>query len=493
MSDRATNPFLTRRLFGRGGGDVATVAVVPDEDAPTVGVDSPGQSDRGQSPAADSHKDTAYWETITDLRAEVTKEIYDARKAVSGDSKERLDIHSDEARRLAEQSVAEVVGRYARSQGSAGVTMSPAAEHEMRHDVMNALFRLGRLQPLIDDSNIKEIFVTGNSPVTVVTVDGQRIERSPVANSDEELVEVLQFWADRENRKFSSTDPFLAMAKQNDDSLIIRVQAGMEWTHRPSLTIRLHRHQNWELTDLIGGGMLSDEAANFLVAAVKANKSIVLAGDQGSGKTTLLRALIREAVPRDSRLLTVEREYELGFFDDEFPNVVAGQAIEGGGERDSNGKVLGEVNPTDIMRLASQRVSADRIVVGEVKDGDECKAMMQAMHTTPSLSTTHGKNARAALDRLADLYQETGTPFAAAEKMVGRYIDVVVHSAKGIDGRHRVTEIIGVEESMEPGRPWAVTDVFKSRNGQLHPEPGGLNETLRSLRDYGYVQGVATA
>ena len=52
--------------------------------------------------------------------------------------------------------------------------------------VFDALFGLGRLQPLVDDDRIENIIITGHDTVQLELTDGTIIPGEPVADSDSE-------------------------------------------------------------------------------------------------------------------------------------------------------------------------------------------------------------------------------------------------------------------------------------------------------------------
>ena len=63
--------------------------------------------------------------------------------------------------------------------------------------VFDAVFRLGRLQPLVDDDRVENIFILGHAQVLLELTDGTRIPGARVADSDEELIDFLRFLANR--------------------------------------------------------------------------------------------------------------------------------------------------------------------------------------------------------------------------------------------------------------------------------------------------------
>ena len=59
----------------------------------------------------------------------------------------------------------------------------------------------------------------------------------------------------------------------------------------PCLTIRRFRDRGFSLRELVAGGTLPRELAEFLGLAVAARASVLVSGGTGSGKTTTLGAL----------------------------------------------------------------------------------------------------------------------------------------------------------------------------------------------------------
>ncbi len=63
--------------------------------------------------------------------------------------------------------------------------------------VFDSLFRLGRLQPLVDDDRVENIIIAGHDNVHLELTDGSLIDGPPVADSDTELIDFLVFLASR--------------------------------------------------------------------------------------------------------------------------------------------------------------------------------------------------------------------------------------------------------------------------------------------------------
>ncbi|MGB8020334.1 MAG: ATPase, T2SS/T4P/T4SS family, partial [Candidatus Nanopelagicales bacterium] len=277
--------------------------------------------------------------------------------------------------------------------------------------VVDSLLGLGRLQPLVDDPMVENIEVTGSEPVVLVLSDG-RVERAaPVADNDEELIELLQHIGARATggaRPFSHAHPQLHLELPGGARL-----AAAAWvTRRPAVVIRLHRLSTVTLDELVKRGSLDPVLADLLAAAVRARSSIVLSGAQGVGKTTLLRALASELDPWE-RVGTLETERELHLHSTgRHHRLVEFEARPGSGERTSNGAMAGEITLADLT-YGSFRFNLERFFVGEVR-GMEVLAMFRAMQSgAGSMSTTHATDARAAIERLVTCAMEAGSHVTA--------------------------------------------------------------------------------
>ena len=137
--------------------------------------------------------------------------------------------------------------------------------------VFDALFGLGRLQPLVDDERVENIEITGCDQVLLEYTDGTLRPGPPVAETDQELIDFLVFLASRSEvnaRPFSEAQPRLHMRLDGGARL-----AATAWvTPRPSMVIRRHRLREITLEDLSERGMLDPTAVSFLRAAVRAKK-----------------------------------------------------------------------------------------------------------------------------------------------------------------------------------------------------------------------------
>ncbi|MFW6204459.1 MAG: CpaF family protein [Actinomycetota bacterium] len=423
------------------------------------------------------------WGLVRALRQQAAKLLADELRDRTVPTEREREIGREIIHRLLDEHVdAQVRG------GDAAGLFTPSEQDMLARAVFDSLFGLGRLQPLVDDESVENIEVRGNDRVTLVRTGGLIEDGPPVAGSDEELLEQLQFLASRSSetgRPFSPADPQLDLRLHGGHRL-----AASAWTTpRPSVVIRRHRLIDVDLTDLVGLGLMDTRCAEFLAACVRARKSIVVAGEQGAGKTTLLRALCNEIDLAES-IGTIETEYELHLDElpDRHPRVFAWEARPGNGQVAADGTAAGEVTLARLLYNA-HRYNLSRVIVGEVR-GAEVSTMFQAMQSgAGSLSTLHARDARGAVERLVTLALEgSGGGAEHAYRQVAHHIDVMVHitmrDVRGSDGvrqrRRFVSEVVAVDPG-DAGRP-AFTDVFATEGGQLKPgvPPRWLDELVHA-------------
>jgi pilus assembly protein CpaF len=335
-------------------------------------------------------------------------------------------LEGDDRREFARRQVFahldELTGPPGSGWASAGGGANAEDEQRLAQGVLDALFGLGRLQSLIDDPDIENIDINGCDRVWITYADGTKELAAPVADSDEELIELVKSAASRfglSERRFDRARPELDL-RLPDGS---RLSAVMAVSLRPAVSIRRHRFTELSLGELVDLGTMDEELALFLSAAVRARKNIVVAGAMNSGKTTLLRALAAEIPPRE-RLVTIEQAFELGLDGDSerHPDIVALEA------RPANLEGEGLVSVSDLVRRAL-RMNADRVIVGEVL-GDEILPMLNAMSQgrSGSMCTIHADSSAGVFRRIASYSVQAPErlPLEATNLLVAGAIHFVV-------------------------------------------------------------------
>ncbi|MFX4291014.1 CpaF family protein [Streptomyces bohaiensis] len=329
----------------------------------------------------------------------------------------------EDERHYARAVIAQVLEEYVREEISQGrAPLDAQSEEDYAAAVHAALFGVGRLQPLLDNPDIENIDINGCDQVFVGYADGREERGEPVAETDEELVELIQVlgaYSGLSSRPFDAANPQLDL-RLPDGS---RLSAVMDVTRRPALSIRRARLGKVFLADLVGNGTVTPEMGRFLVAAVRARKNIMIAGSTNAGKTTLLRALANE-IPSDERLITVERALELGLdqFPELHPNVVAFE------ERLPNSEGQGYISMAELVRR-SLRMNPSRVIVGEVL-GDEIVTMLNAMSqgNDGSLSTIHANSSAEVFNRISTyaLQASERLPIEASQMLIAGAVNFVV-------------------------------------------------------------------
>ena len=426
------------------------------------------------------------WALVATLRAQASEQLSQAVAADRGrlDKTAQQELGRSIVLDLIESSMADSVN-------AGGSAWTLAEQATLARAVFDSLFRLGRLQPLVDDDRIENIIIAGHDRVMLELIDGSLLPGPPVADSDEELIDFLVFLASRSEvnaRAFSEAQPRLHLRLDGGARL-----AAAAWvTPRPSVVIRRHRLLEVTLEDLVERDMLTPVAASFLRAAVRARKSIVVSGSQGAGKTTLVRALCAE-IDRWEAIGTFETEYELHLHELPHHEIVhAWEARPGSGERGPDGKQAGEFTLDEAL-VDSFRFNLSRQIVGEVR-GKEIWAMIKAMESgTGSISTTHATDAVAAVRKLVTCAMEAGphvTQELATSKLAAT-VDLIVHldlrttTHNGVSHRtRRVAEIIALAPG-ERETGYASTHVF-APNAHGVATPMVLPDEYRSLTAEGF-------
>jgi pilus assembly protein CpaF len=326
---------------------------------------------------------------------------------------------------------------------------------------------LGPLEPLLADPAVDEVMVNGPSSVWVERHG--RLERTDVAFAgDLDLLHAIERILAPLGRRVDEASP-LCDARLADGSRVNVVIPPLALSG-PCLTIRRFRRQGFSLDDLVAGGTLPPLLADFLAHCVRARVSILVSGGTGSGKTTTLGAL-SGALPEGERIVTIEDAAELRLRQ---PHVVRLEA------RPPNLEGRGEVTIRQLVRNAL-RMRPDRIVVGEVR-GSEALDMLLALNTghDGSLTTVHANSPPDALRRVETLalMAGVGLPHSAVREQLAGALQLVVHQARGADGRRRIES---VAEVVRLGDPAGTRELYSAGGSLREPLDGELARRLAAV------------
>ncbi len=422
------------------------------------------------------------------LRHQVGEQLAGDRRATAGNGGPPSDAQE---RAHARALIRQAIDQHVRAGIQAGqVPPSAEAERALAQAVFAALYGLGRLEPLLADPAVTDVDANGCDQVWVTHRDGRVLRADPIADSDEEMVTLVQSlaaYAGLTARPFDRANPQLDL-RLPDGS---RLSATMEVTHRPVLSIRRAPADRVRLADLAGARyqMLGPELASMLAAAVRARRNLMISGATGAGKTTLLRALANEIDPEE-RIVTIENALELGLhaWPELHPNAVAMEA------RLPNAEGYGQIAMADLVRR-SLRMNPGRVIVGEVL-GAEVLVMLTAMRqgNDGSLSTIHARSATATIDQIvAYAMRAENMTAATAHSLIGGALDFIVFIDKHRTpaGLRRwvssVREINGFD-----GERVLTSEVFTA-GPDGHAVPAARISCLELLIEHGYRPQLAPA
>jgi pilus assembly protein CpaF len=304
-------------------------------------------------------------------------------------------------------------------------------------ELMDELFGLGPLEPLLADPTINDILVNGHQNVYIERAGV--LERSKTRFRDEKhLLRIIDKIVSRVGRRVDESQPWVD-ARLEDGSrvnAIIRPCA----IDGPTVSIRKFAKMPLTIERLVASGAMSQPAASLLQGLVKARLNILISGGTGSGKTTMLNAMSASISNRE-RIVTIEDAAELQLQQHHVVRLETRPPNPTGG---------GAVSQRDLVRNAL-RMRPDRIIVGEVRGG-ETFDMLQAMNTghDGSMTTVHANSARDALGRIEQMVTMMGIdlPMSAVRAQIASGLHFVVQLSRLSDGSRRVmsvSEITGME------------------------------------------------
>ena len=313
--------------------------------------------------------------------------------------------------------------------------------------VLDEIFGLGPLEPLVQDPTVSDILV--NTYQNVFIERNGKLERTDVRfQDDRHLLQVIDRIVSAVGRRIDDSSPMVD-ARLPDGSRVNAIIKPLA-VDGPHLSIRKFKRDALSGDDLLRFQSLSEPMLTFLKAVVRARLNVLISGGTGAGKTTLLN-ILSSYIPATERIVTIEDSAELQLRQ---PHVVRLET------RPANIEGTGEV-PQRMLLVNSLRMRPDRIIMGEVR-GSEAVDMLQAMNTghDGSLTTLHANSPRDALSRLETMIAMASLdlPEKAMRQQVASAINVVIQIARLSDGTRKIlqiSEIVGME-----GEVITMQDIF---------------------------------
>ena len=307
---------------------------------------------------------------------------------------------------------------------------------ELCLEIFNSVRRLGPLQQLIDDDDISEIMVNG--PDNIFIEKSGKISRfEGVMESEEQLEDIVQQIVSGVNRVVNEANPIVD-ARLSDGSRVNVVLPPIA-LNGAVVTIRKFPKIPMNMKRLLSFGTLTEECSEFLKIITASGCNLIVSGGTSSGKTSFLNAL-SDYIPKEERVIVMEDSAELQIFG--IPNLVRLET------RNSNIEGKGEIGIGDLIKSAL-RMRPDRILVGEVRDGNAAVMLLNAFNTGHyGESTIHSNSAEDTLSRLETLIL-TGAkiPMEAVKRQISSAIDYIVYLGRLKDGTRRLLEVSELEQA----------------------------------------------
>ncbi len=320
------------------------------------------------------------------------------------------------------------------------VPLTAVEKETLQADLIDEIFGLGPLEPLLKDPTISDILVNRRDLVFIERAG--ILQKVPVQfRDDAHLLQIIDRIVSQVGRRVDESSPMVD-ARLPDGSRVNAIIPPLA-LDGPCLSIR--RFGTSPVTDqqMLQMQSLSLEMLEILKASVRARISILISGGTGAGKTTFLN-MLSQYIPESERLVTIEDAAELQMQQE---NVVRLET------RPPNVEGIGAVRQRQLL-INSLRMRPDRIIIGEVR-GEEAFDMLQAMNTghEGSMTTIHANTCRDALSRLESMVAMANLNLQerAVRQQVASAIGMVVQLSRMSDGTRRViniSEITGMEQDL---------------------------------------------
>ena len=185
--------------------------------------------------------------------------------------------------------------------------LSSLEKQQISDEVLDEVFGLGPLEPLLQDPTISDILV--NTYKQVYVERRGLLELTSVSFRDNaHLLRIIDKIVSQVGRRVDESTPMVD-ARLMDGSRVNAIIPPLA-VDGPLLSIRRFSTDKLMPADLVERRAMTPGMMELLEAAVKAKLNIIIAGGTGAGKTTLLNALSAFISPKE-RIVTIEDAAEL--------------------------------------------------------------------------------------------------------------------------------------------------------------------------------------
>jgi pilus assembly protein CpaF len=358
----------------------------------------------------------------------------------------KADLHRKILDRLDLEKLGRTPGQAARDEvlllirntvNSEAVPLSFAERERLAREILDEIFGLGPLEPLLKDPTVSDILVNRFDRVYVERAG--KLEPTGLSFKDDaHLMQIIDRIVSRVGRRVDESSPMVD-ARLPDGSRVNAIIPPLA-IDGPCLSIRRFGRDPITARNMVENKSLTEPMLELLSAMVKGRLNILISGGTGAGKTTLLNVL-SGYIPNNERVVTIEDAAELQMKQEHVVRLET---------RPPNIEGKGAIRQRQLV-INSLRMRPDRIVVGEVR-GEETFDMLQAMNTghEGSLTTVHANSQRDALARLENMFSmaSLNIPERAMRTQIASAIHAVVQIARMADGTRKViglSEVTGME------------------------------------------------
>jgi pilus assembly protein CpaF len=341
------------------------------------------------------------------------------------------------------------------------VPLSFAERERLSREILDEIFGLGPLEPLLKDPTVSDILVNRFDRVYIERAG--KLELTAFSFKDNtHLMQIIERIVSRVGRRVDESSPMVD-ARLIDGSRVNAIIPPLA-IDGPCLSIRRFGRDPITARQMLENQTLTEAMLELLSAMVKGRLNILVSGGTGAGKTTLLNVL-SGYIPNSDRIVTIEDAAELQLKQEHVVRLET---------RPPNIEGKGAVRQRQLV-INSLRMRPDRIVVGEVR-GEEAFDMLQAMNTghEGSLTTVHANSPRDALARIENMVSmaNLNIPERAVRSQMASAVHAVVQIARLSDGTRKVitvSEITGMD-----GDSVSMQDIFSfdrsgiDENGKVH-------------------------
>ena len=346
------------------------------------------------------------------------------------------------------------------------VPLSFAEREKLSREILDEIFGLGPLEPLLKDHTVSDILVNRYDRVYIERAG--KLELTGLSFKDSgHLMQIIERIVSRVGRRVDESSPMVD-ARLPDGSRVNAIIPPLA-IDGPCLSIRRFGREPVTARNMIENHSLTEAMLEVLSAMVKGRLNILISGGTGAGKTTLLNVL-SGYIPNSDRIVTIEDAAELQLKQEHVVRLET---------RPPNIEGKGSVRQRQLV-INSLRMRPDRIVVGEVR-GEEAFDMLQAMNTghEGSLTTVHANSPRDALARIENMVSmaNLNIPERAVRHQIASAVHAVVQIARLSDGTRKVitvSEITGMDRDLI-----AMQDIFEFERQSID-ENGKVRGTFRA-------------